>query len=127
MSEFIIEVVQDRYNSSDPIGIPELLDLLIEEFGVGISLDTFRHYIYRKDNLKIIKGEPMESQRVELDQKQIKAWYQSLAELIKYIPRNFIFNMDESCIEEYVDQQSLSVIVPTSYDEIKIPIQFIVR
>jgi hypothetical protein len=54
IGEFIVEVVTERFRESDPISIHELLDLILEDFGVGISLDTFRHYIRRNDFLHII-------------------------------------------------------------------------
>jgi hypothetical protein len=122
IAEFIQEVITDRYNSSDPVSVHELLDLVIEGFGVSISLDTFRHYIYRNPNIKIFKGDLMESKRVEINYQLIQDWYDELRILIKGVPRNFIYNMDESGIDEYVDSTHLSVLVPESHGTTKVPI-----
>jgi hypothetical protein len=122
IGEFIIEVVTQRFKESDPISIHEMLDLILEDFGVGISLDTFRHYIRRNDFLHIIAGDPMEAPRVQINYKEILDWYDKLGETIKSVPRNFIFNMDESGIDEYVDQTNLSVLVPKTFQEKSIPI-----
>jgi hypothetical protein len=81
-----------------------------------------REYQELFPNIKIDKGDPMESKRVEINYQLIKDWYDELRALIKGVPRNFIYNMDESGIDEYVDSTHLSVLVPESHGATKVPI-----
>jgi hypothetical protein len=122
VKSFIYNVINERYKAFDPISTHEMVDLLTETYGIAVSVDTFRHYVYRDNHIRVIKGEAMESRRVEINFQEIKDWYNSLADQIKSIPRNFVFNMDESGIDEYVDQQNIFVLVPHTYKEKKIPI-----
>jgi hypothetical protein len=122
VKDFIYQIIHERYKASDPIGTHERIDFLMETFGIAVSLDALRHFIYRDKTIKIIQGQAMESRRVEIDFHEIKKWYDDLGKLIKSIPRNFIFNMDESGIDEYVDQQNIYVLVPKDHDGKSVPI-----
>jgi hypothetical protein len=114
--KFLCKLFQQRYNQKDPICLHETLDLLLDKYGISISLDTFRHYLLRYEKFKIVTGKPIESQRAELDLTKVKSWYNELKELIRTVPREFIFNMDESGCDEYVDSRNLSVIVPQEHE-----------
>jgi hypothetical protein len=122
--EFLQKLFIQRYISKDSISIHETLDLLLDRFGLAISLDTFRHHLLRNKQLKIVTGVPIDSNRAEIDLKQIKTWYTELNDLLKTVPREFIFNVDESGCDEYVDSKNLSVIVPDEHQskQVEIPV-----
>jgi hypothetical protein len=106
----------ERYMKQDPISIYEILDLLMDQFALPISLDTFRHYLTRQPNIKSVTGVAIDHKRAQINYHEIKNWYLELAEIIKTVPRNFIFNMDESGCDEYVDSKNVPVLVPNSHD-----------
>jgi hypothetical protein len=122
--EFLQRLFIQRYISKDSISIHETLYLLLDRFGLAISLDIFRHYLLRNKQFKIVTGNPIDSNRAEIDLKQIKTWYTELNDLLKTVPREFIFNVNESGCDEYVDSKNLSVIVPDEHKstQVEIPV-----
>jgi hypothetical protein len=123
--EFISKIVLERYAHQDSISIYEILDLLIDRFALPISIDTFRHYLSRHPLFKMATGVAIDSKRAKINYNHIKAWYNELEILIKHVPRNFIFNVDESGCDEYVDSQNVTVVVPKVHKDatVDIPVQ----
>jgi hypothetical protein len=62
----------------------------------------------------MVQGIPTESDRVYIDYSEILKWYQELGEEIRNIPREFIFNADETGVDEFVDKSVVSVVVPST-------------
>jgi hypothetical protein len=123
--DFISKIVLERYANQDSIGIYEILDLLIDRFALPMSIDTFRHYLFRHPLFKMANCVAIDSKRAKINYNQIKAWYNELENLIKHVPRNFIFNVDESGCDEYVDFQNVTVVVPKVHKDatVDIPVQ----
>jgi hypothetical protein len=74
--------------NKDSIGIHKTLDFLLDKFMLPVSLDTFRHYLIRHKEFKIVTGKPIENKRAQIDYKIIKEWYAELDKLIKKFQGN---------------------------------------
>jgi hypothetical protein len=72
--------------------------------------------------VKIIVGEPKEEKRVFTSDEEIRQWYIALAKEIKAIPSSFIFNVDETGCNDWVDKRELHVLVPSDYKYETIPL-----
>jgi hypothetical protein len=122
--EAIQEMINDRFEKKNPITIVELIDYIQYNFHATVTDDTMRHFISHFKGVQTVVGIPTEAERVETSDSEIKQWYQELSALIKGIPVEFIFNVDETGCSEFVDACELMVLVPDSYisETIDIPV-----
>jgi hypothetical protein len=124
VEKWISEVVYERYEARKPITYAELLDLLPYRHSVIISSDTLRHLVHNASTIKSIIGIPIEEERVQLDPAVIANWYADLARRIAGVPRQFIFNVDETGCNEFADKRETRVLVPITHPKgnIAIPV-----
>jgi hypothetical protein len=71
-------------------------------------------------NLHTVEGIPTESGRVHASEEAIRAWYADLAEKVRDVRREFLFNVDEMGFSQWSDAKVSQVIVPFEYDELTI-------
>jgi hypothetical protein len=71
----------------------------------------------------------MEKQRVECDVAEIHSYFAVLSENVNDVPAPFVFNLDESGFQDWVDRRERSVIVPSTYrdDTIGMPVDRAVK
>jgi hypothetical protein len=55
---------------------------------------------------------PMEAERLNVKDEDVRAWFASLSEAIDGVPAHFILNMDEMGHQEYADAKQIPCIVP---------------
>jgi hypothetical protein len=75
--------------------------------------------------VKSVAGVPLNSKRVEVDQGKVAEFYTDLERLSEKSPAEFIWNVDESECNEWVDQSAeRRLLVPDSDEQnwIKVPI-----
>jgi hypothetical protein len=87
-----------------------------------VSYDTLGKIISRDSRFHTVVGEPMEQNRVLFNSDELVTWFFTLKQSIRNIPRHFIFNMDETGLDDWVDSQKVHVVVPVSHTDLKIPI-----
>lgn len=90
-----------------------------------ISQDTLHNYIVDSELFRIINGVPIDEKRYLIDQKDIDNFFTSLKELIDGCPASLVFNIDEVGQDEFVDTNSMCVIIPSSCTDAttKIPVR----
>jgi hypothetical protein len=73
--------------------------------------------------VKTVIGEPMERERVDVNPEDIEIWFNELEQAIADVPREFIFNVDETGCSEYADRREMKVIVPAEHigETVKVP------
>jgi hypothetical protein len=122
--ELIMKVAFERYKQKDSISIYEMIDLLLDHFGLAVTADTLKHHLQTMPNLKIATGVAIDHNRAEVNYQDIKDWYKELQSLIAKVPRDFIFNVDETGCDEYVDSKDVAVLIPTAHkgDKVDIPV-----
>jgi hypothetical protein len=106
----------------DLISIPELIEIISEKFGISVTFDTLGKIIFRDSKFHTAIGEPMEKNRVLFNSDELVTWLLTLKKAIRNILRHFIFNMDETGLDDLVDSQKVHVVVPMTFTEPKIPI-----
>ena len=121
---WIAELVDSRTQQRNPVTYPELLDLLESQHRVVLSADTLRHVIRNMDSVKTITGYPMEAERVAVNPDDISAWFNRLGSIVEGIPREFVFNMDETGCSDDSDAREVRVIAPAAYPDESIPVPY---
>jgi hypothetical protein len=122
LCQAIMEFVSERFESSDPARIEDILDFLMTR-GTTISPDTLRHNLRSITGLKTVKGKPMEEDRVSVDPHVVQDYFAGLRREIVDIPACMLMNLDESGFQEWADRKDVRVVVPSVYsaNEIQIP------
>jgi hypothetical protein len=59
----------------------------------------------------------MEAEPVVVSADQISEWFDRLSSIVDGIPREFVFNMDETGCSDYTDSREVRVIAPIAYSE----------
>jgi hypothetical protein len=109
------EIISDGLSKNRPVTYEQLADAIEYNFSKIVSTDALRHIIARMDDVKTVVGIPKEKERVDVDPAVVDKWYDDLVEEIDGIPRQFIFNVDETGCCEYADRREICVVVPASY------------
>jgi hypothetical protein len=112
----------ERFEARNPITYAELLDCLQYHHGIVISADTLRHRMSAINSVKITRGIPMEAERVAVDPAVLTEWYKEQARRVEGVPRQFVFNVDETGCCDYADRREFRVLVPAACDALSIPV-----
>lgn len=122
--EKIKRKINERAANKNPISYRELQQYIRDEFSVVVSLEYLYKWISKENDIKSIEAEIMEKDRVEVDICNIKDYFNTLKSYADGIPSNFVFNCDETGIQQWVDRlKNLTVIVPSNVESAKIGIQ----
>ena len=114
----LIHWIKDSFVQKYPATYQKIQEFIEDRFGKKINIDTVRHMISVIDDLKIVRGIPMENDRVFCDPQKIDNYFQELEEALMFgIPPEFIINIDESGFQEYVDAREVQCIVPAHYQK----------
>jgi hypothetical protein len=124
ISAWIASQVAERFQSNNLLSNPELLDALQYHFGIVISADTLRHRIRSIKSVKSLLGIPTEAERVSVDGATLAEWYADLGRRIAGVPRQFVFNVDETGCGDFGDKRKTTVLVPSTYEarSVRIPV-----
>jgi hypothetical protein len=116
--------VAERFQSNDPLSYSELLDVLQYHFGIVISADTLRHRIRNIESVKSLVGIPTEAERVGVDGATLTEWYADLGQRIAGVPRQCVFNVDETGCSDFGDKRETTVLIPSTYEarSVRIPV-----
>jgi hypothetical protein len=120
--ECMVKLINDQYESKNPATFDMILDMLQYQYNISIKPDTLRHIIRARPEFKTVDGIPMERTRVLASEEDLNNWYEELKAEIEEIPGSFIFNVDETGCSSWNDAHEVRVIVPASYDGLKIKV-----
>jgi hypothetical protein len=115
-------LIMARYDQQKPITYAELLDSLQDIHGITVSGDTLRHIVRGMPTVKSVIGIPTKSERVAVAPEQIEAWFDELEAKVQGIPREFVFNVDETGCSEQSDSREVRAFVPMSYTSASVPV-----
>ena len=120
----IKQIIYENFNQRKPVTYDYLIDEIQKQYKIVVKPDTLRHICRGIPDIKSVRGEPMEKERVNSSREDILNYYTELEAVIEDVPGGFIFNVDESGCSDWCDAQEMRVLVPSSYEEnsIKIPI-----
>lgn len=97
---------------------PTLYDIeqiSIQVFNKYVSVDTLSYYIIVSEKFRIVKGEPQEEDRVNVNVSDINNYCDDLWMCVKGVPASLVFKMDETGQDEHIDTHSMKVIADSSY------------
>ena len=110
INEYILKCSQDQQ-------YPTLNDILNHIFlcnEAKIMPETLRKWIHRQKNLKIVDASPIEDARNQVRFEDISNYFSELEKIIGNYPSAFLFNVDESEFDKFVDQRNCSLVVPSN-------------
>jgi hypothetical protein len=87
-----------------------------------ISAETLRHRITAIDSVKIMRGTPMDAERVAVDRAVLIQWYNDLTRRVEGVPHQFVFHVDETGYCDEADRWEVRVVVPTECDTVPVPV-----
>jgi hypothetical protein len=113
----------DRFAECEPATFCDISEFLFIHSNISIADDTLCHIVHRLPGLKVIRGIPMETERVETDQQQIQAYFRMLEQILNTddIPAGMVVNLDESGHCEWVDAHEEKVVVPVDFPDAQFP------
>jgi restriction endonuclease len=79
--------------------------------------DTLRHLIRRTAAFKTVLGIPTEAKRCAVTVEAIEEHFARLSQEIENVPAAFIFNVDESEFQKFVDSHEIQVVVPADDEQ----------
>lgn len=92
------------FAKGEPQDYANLHDFIYDTFGKSIKMSTLYKIIQRNDQVKSIRGIPMETIRAEVSLEVIIEYYDRLSVVLQYnILHLFFFNLDESGFQDYLD------------------------
>jgi hypothetical protein len=94
--EWLENLIRTRFEERKPITYAEVLDSLQYDCQVVLTANTLSHIIRHMESVKTIVGQPMEAERVAVNPDEISAWFERLSSMVDGVPREFLFNMDET-------------------------------
>jgi transposase len=123
-TEFMIKIINEGFEARQPVHYDYILDILQYKFNISILPDTLRNICQTNPNIKTVRGIPIEKEKINVDRNIIDTWYDELAAVSEDIPASFIFNVDESGCNDYVDSHEIRVLVPSWFEgtSIRIPV-----
>jgi hypothetical protein len=116
------DLIVQRFEEHNPITYAELLDTLQYAHNVILSGDSLRHIVRGMPTVKSVIGVPTESERVAVQPEHIEAWFERLEQSVAGVPREFVFNVDETGCSEYSDSREVKVLVPIDYARPSVPV-----
>jgi hypothetical protein len=96
VQQWVTQLINDRFFAHQPITYAEILDLLQYNYNIVLSSESLRHILRNMPSVKSAIGIPMEAERVSVDPAVIDQWYTELERRVTAIPRQFVFNFDET-------------------------------
>ena len=111
--------VESKMEGSKSPDFPALQNWIYKNFNIDLSVNTLIKIIDRSQTMKSCIGLPMEQARAEVPLEVIIDYYDRLSRYLEAlnIPPCFMFNVDESGFQEFVDAVPVPVIVPIDYND----------
>ena len=121
--EQLLAQIQRAFELRVPLTYEDIRDHLSTEFEITIQIDTLRKFLNRSPALKVVRGVPMEDNRLFSSAEEISKYFNNLREILDVgeIPSAFIINLDEAGFDSFVDARKIKRVVPASFAPEEIP------
>ena len=117
-SEEILELEKNIEKHISEEGFPtyeDISDLIITLFNKYIALPSVRSLVHRLESFKAISAMPIEQARFKCPQEKIEEYYKQLADSLVGVPVGWLFNLDETGQQDFVDSHQIRVVVPKDF------------
>ena len=112
--EILKQKILDFFDSEGYPTYDDISDMIVYEFNKYLSYPSIRSIINRMSDFKTTVAYPLEAGRYLCPYTDIEEYYNSLQELLKGVPIGWLFNLDETGEQDFVDSRTITVIVPSS-------------
>jgi hypothetical protein len=113
----MVQHVKVQFEQGQPACNDAKFDWPSTQFHLLVLPDTMRPIIRRTGAFKTVLGIPIESGRCHVTNEVIQGHFRRLEVEIDNVPAGFIFNADESGLQDFVDAREIQVIVPGEFDQ----------
>jgi hypothetical protein len=119
----MIEWILAAYTQKEIIHYDDVHNWLKIEQQITILPNTLIKIINSIPLLKVVKGKPMEQERVNFDHEEVQEYFRKLTIDISDAPASLIINIDECGYQEWADAHDEKIIVSIKFpgDTIEIP------
>ena len=102
----------------------DIQDIIYENFNKIIITASIKQ-ILKRLNFKIVVATPMEKERYTFRKKEIEEYFNTLKRLLVNVPVGWLFNVDETGQQDFVDAKKIHIIVPENINskDIKYPVE----
>ena len=116
--QLMVHHIQKCLVDSHSPDLHALQNWIYKKFSIDVSTNTLAHIVSNSKTMKICPGIPMEQIRAEVPLEIIIQHYEKLQSFLENanIPPQFVFNVDESGFQAFVDAVTIPVIVPYDYN-----------
>ena len=118
----LISFINNCFQNNDPATVSDALNYLWENFGMDILPNSLRKWLNKHTAFETRPASAMEDERLSVQIDSIEGYFQKLESTLSNVPAGFIFNLDESGFQRYVDQRHSTVIVPKSCLAVHFPV-----
>ena len=94
--------------------LTDIANYIYDKFHKIPSKTTIYNIIHRDliNHFKLVKAHPKEENRMDVTLDEIKKFYKDLAKELEGVPVGFVFNLDETGEDEFVDAKDQYIVVP---------------
>ena len=91
----------------------DISDIIIETFGKYLAIGSIRSFLKRMPDFKSAIATPLEETRYLCPYTDIEQYYDDLAKLLESVPIGWLYNLDETGQQDFVDARQVHVLIPS--------------
>jgi hypothetical protein len=96
VKRWLTDFLHTRMQERKPVTCPELLELFESQYTLSLCADTLFYIIQNMTAVKIIIGRSREVEWAAIVPDETHEWFYCLSSVVEGIPREFVFNVDET-------------------------------
>ena len=107
--------VREAALDSNPVTLNDIVAKINVIKHKTVSVDALRMALKRRKTVKFITARPVEACRLRLDEQKIQRFLDETETVLRDVPPAFIFNMDETGIDEKADAKNKRALVHNDF------------
>ena len=111
--KWIVDCIEDK----DPLTLGDVVAILQEEKHKMVTVNAVQKALKRSGIAKTITAHPEEAGRLSLKYEEVARYTNEATTLLNNIPAAFVFNMDETGIDDVANAKPKKVLVPFGSNE----------
>ena len=110
---------------SNPLTLDDIAVKVFRWKRIKVTKEALRKAFKRRKKVKFIDATPVQACRLNIDDVKVQRFIRDTEELIHAVPASFIFNMDETGINEYANAKTKQVVVDENFpgDQTHYPVE----
>ena len=96
---------------SRPLTLGDVVHEVFVRLGKRVTKNGLRIALKRRSIVRFVEATPIQACRLNLDDEEVKQFMEDTEELLRDVPASFVFNMDETGINEYQNAKKKQVVV----------------